>query len=358
MDIEFIRDVDIESANEFHNRAYGLSRPVTHWRWQFGHLLGSTRPFVVAKLNGRIVGTQALMPITMMTPSGPIPTAKSEETLVDSSMRGKGVFQAMYAPLLELASAHGIQAIWGFTPAHKPFEAVGFTVPARTSQLVHPFSTRAAEFLGTAAGVRGWKRLALSAGVGGASVVSAVRLALSGRSLDRVEMRVLDEPPTAAAVLCRQFVDSWGGVTIYRDQAYLRWRYFENPALRSTVLGAYEDGNLVGLMVYSLDVTGVGYIVDSVVPRRPDARDIVVALFVHCVRTLRAAGAVAVRSWHVNAHPCDRLLREAARALGFFHVRRGEPVVIRIEEGTSPEPVLRDWNSWFVTRAFTQGESG
>lgn len=358
MVITFISDDDIQEANEFHNRAYGGDRSIAQWRWQFDRLIGGVRPFAVAKSDGRIVGTQALMPITMLTPSGTVLTAKSEETLVDPSMRGKGVFQSMYRPLLDLAKTNGVQAIWGFTPAYKPFEALGFTVPARTSQLVLPFSARAVDILGPAAGVRGWRRLALRAGIAGATVVSAARLGLPRRQIDGVELSVIDQAPQAADALCKEFVNSWGGVTIYRDHSYLRWRYFENPAIRATVLGAYRGQKLVGLMAFSLDSSAVGYIVDALVPRSPDARAILSLLLTNSVRMLRAAGAVAVRSWQVNGHPCDTLLRDVACSLGFFHVRRGEPVVIRVEPDASADPALLEWDGWFVTRAFTQGENG
>lgn len=113
MEVEFLRDADIEACNDFHNRAYGSTRSLAQWHWQFDILLGGKRPFVVAKEGGRVVGTQALMPITMVDAAGDILTAKSEETLVDASMRGKGVFQKMYEPLLAHALMQGVKVHLG-----------------------------------------------------------------------------------------------------------------------------------------------------------------------------------------------------------------------------------------------------
>jgi GNAT superfamily N-acetyltransferase len=355
--VEFLHDDDIERVNAFHNAAYGVSRSLAQWRWEFSGRIGDRRPFVVAKEGGRIVGTQALMPITMVTPEGTALTAKSEETLLDSSMRGKGVFPALYAPLLELAARESIQAIWGFTPASKPFQSVGFSVPARTQQLLHPISARAADVLATT-GFEGWRRHALRLGIAGASLISATRASLGPSAVPGVRLAVLEQPPTEGAALSHEFVRTWGGATIFRDTAYLRWRFYENPSVRATLLGAYRGDVLIGWIAYSLDRHSVGYIVDALIPRRDDSRAILQLLCRSALRTLRASGAVAVRGWHLNGHSFDQLLLSVARSLGFYLVRRGEPVVLRIEEHVPVATALRTWDQWFVTRAYTQGDTG
>lgn len=357
MQIEFLRDEDIEECNDFHNRAYGSKRTLVQWHWQFDPLLGGKRPFVVAKEGGRVVGTQALMPITMLDAAGDILTAKSEETLVDSSMRGKGVFQKMYEPLTAYALEQGVKAIWGFTPANKAFEGIGFHVPARTSQLVHPLSVRAAAAFGDSVGT-GMRRAALSAAIGAASFVSAARVALASNRSRGIRLEVLEQPPAEAGALCREFVRGWGGTTILRDQAYLKWRYYDNPAVRATLLGAYRGDTLVGWVAYSLDEASIGYIVDALVLRTEDAQQVLHALMLQAVLTLRAAGALAIRGWRLNAHPFDQLISKVARSLGFYLLRRGEPVVLYLAQGKNSAASLAVWDDWFVTRAYTQGEVG
>lgn len=357
MQVEFLKDDDIEECNDFHNRAYGSNRTLKQWHWQFDPLLGGKRPFVVAKEGGRVVGTQALMPITMLDAVGDILTAKSEETLVDSSMRGKGVFQKMYEPLMAYAREQGVKAIWGFTPAHKAFEGVGFHVPDRTSQLVQPLSLRAAAAFGDAVGT-GLRRMVLSTAIGAAALVSAARVALASDRTGGIRLQVLEQPPTEAGALCREFVRGWGGVTILRDPAYLKWRYYDNPAVRATLLGAYRGEALVGWIAFSLDEASIGYVVDAMVLRAEDAQQILHALMLHAVLTLRSAGAVAIRSWRLNAHPFDQLISKVARGLGFYLLRRGEPVVLYLADGQEAASSLSLWNDWFVTRAYTQGEVG
>lgn len=355
--VEFIQDVDIAGANAFYNDTYRVHRSMAQWHWEFDAAIGGRRAFVVAKVEERIVGTQALMPITMITPDGPVLTAKSEETLVDPSMRGKGVFPAMYQPLLEHAAHNGIQAIWGFTPAYKPFEGVGFSIPARTQQLIFPLSARVADVVGAPA-YSGWRRHALRAGLAGASLLSSARAAAGPRAAAGLRLAVLDEPPASAAELSQAFVRTWGGTTIHRDASYLRWRFYQNPNVRATMLGAFRGDALVGWIAYSLDHQSMGYLVDALIPRSDETRLVLQVLIAQALRTLRAAGAVGIRAWHLNAHPFDKLLLEVAQGIGFYRIRRGEPVVLRLEESLPIAPSLRQWDQWFVTRAFTQGDTG
>jgi hypothetical protein len=143
-----------------------------------------------------------------------------------------------------------------------------------------------------------------------------------------------------------------------RDQAYLQWRYYDNPTVRATLLGAYRGGTLVGWVAYSLDEASIGYIVDAIVLRNEDAQQILHALMLQAILALRSAGAVAIRSWRLNAHPFDQLISTVARGLGFYLVRRGEPVVLYLAKDADVPPLLAVWDNWFVTRAYTQGEVG
>jgi hypothetical protein len=272
-------------------------------------------------------------------------------------MRGKGVFQKMYEPLTAYALEQGVKAIWGFTPAQKAFEGIGFHVPDRTSQLVHPLSVRAAAAFGDSVGT-GMRRVALCAAIGAASFVSAVRLALASDRSRGVRLEVLEQPPAEAGAFCREFVRGWGGTTILRDQAYLTWRYYDNPAVRATLLGAYRGDTLVGWVAYSLDEASIGYIVDALVLRTEDAQQVLHALMLQAVLTLRAAGALAIRSWRLNAYPFDQLISKVALGLGFYPVRRGEPVVLYLAPEKDAAASLSTWDNWFVTRAYTQGEVG
>jgi predicted GNAT family acetyltransferase len=237
MKIEFLDDDDIEECNDFHNRAYDTNRSLKQWHWQFDGLIGGRRPFIVAKDGGRIVGTHALMPIKMINSKEVFLTAKSEETLVDSSMRGRGVFQKMYEPLMSFIHEQDVRSVWGFTPANKSFENIGFYVPGKTSQLVHPLSHRAFDVFQSQI-QSGIKRPLFKVAIGMASILSATRLAMASRHNSEIEIKIIEEPIFDADIFCKKFVSDWGGVTIFRDQKYLQWRYFDNHKVKATLIGA------------------------------------------------------------------------------------------------------------------------
>ncbi|MRR12492.1 hypothetical protein EG835_08520, partial [bacterium] len=199
------------------------------------------------------MGLQALIPIRLIGPDGIHETAKSEDTLLDPSMRGTGAFAAMYAPILDRARETGLEAIWGFTGATKSFEKVGFTVPGVTRRLALPLSGGAAQLLeGRFRGSAG--RLALAM-VGKPAMwlvarAGQARCALGRRKRESKapDLRIVTAtaPPSGCDALMHAFIETWGGVTIMRDSPYLSWRVFSNPWTRPGMRCGWGGGGLVG----------------------------------------------------------------------------------------------------------------
>ena len=95
IEVRVVEDKEREACNQFHNQFYKKSRSFDQWQWEFTRNLYnvSSVPFAVAITRGKIVGTQALIPIRMIDGSGVYWTAKSEETLVDPQFRGTKLFE-------------------------------------------------------------------------------------------------------------------------------------------------------------------------------------------------------------------------------------------------------------------------
>jgi hypothetical protein len=147
-------------------------------------------------------------------------------------------------------------------------------------------------------------------------------------------------------------------VTIFRDQRYLQWRYFDNPKVKATLIGAYKNNQLMGWLAFSLDESSVGYIVDALVLKGTDSKKILKKLLLEATLSLRDAGAIAIRGWHINKHPFDQYFLKVACELGFYFVKKGEPVVLLLTAQGKETSSLSNWDEWYVTRAYTQGESG
>ena len=377
INIRFAGRDDAVACNRFFNAYYRTRRSDDQWRWEFGSslLTDSMSPYMMAEdEHGAVVGTQAMMAIPMIDHEGVFWTAKGEETLVEPRHRGATLLVQMYTKLFQYAEEHGLAAIWGFTPENRVFEAfLGFQQVATTWQLVRPLFGRSIEALSANLDDQGeshnslgqtWGRRVVGTAAAWLSSATALAAPLRGqpRHVPRLAIRDLTAAPEDAGRVCADFVKQWGGVTIHRDRRYLQWRIFDNLNLRGTMLAAYLDDRLVGWVVYSLDNNSVGYIVNVIAatgnPDRRIAKCVTRVLLREAVRGLQRTGAVAIRAWRVSSHPYDVFLTKAAKALGFFLVRQGKPMIVHPRLETIARPSMRNFDNWFVTRLYTQGVLG
>jgi GNAT superfamily N-acetyltransferase len=378
MIVRFIRPGEEDECNAFHNRHHGHRRTPAQWRWEFTPTLfpHPRLPFAVGIDDGRIVATQALIPIRMVDGTGVYWTGKSEETLVEPSHRGQDLSVKMYRLVFEYAEQNGLAFIWGFTTATKPLSRAGFTVPSVTSHIFFPFSTRSVPILLSHAMApesksrTGKKAVELLGylGCAAAQSLSQIRLAASrgshrtGPRGFAVETRPLNSAPDEAGAISKRFVALWGGATIYRDRDYLNWRIFENPWVKSLVRGVYVNGRLQGWVAFGVGDDGMGYLVDIVVaPDEPEARlpeFITHTLLAEAVSSTRAMGAAGIRGWHVNNHPFDRLVAKTATKMGFYHVGRGMSMVAYLSSHGHLRQASQPVDNWFVTRLWTEGLMG
>jgi GNAT superfamily N-acetyltransferase len=138
--IRLLRDDEIQLANNFFNAIYQTNRPLVNFRWEFLEGPFGKAIYVVAIDDSvtdtvKVVGIQCAIPVELINGLGErVLTAKSEDTLVDPAYRGQKIFERMYDLLFEACRNAGIRYIWGFTPAKKAFERIGFAIPFATEQ--------------------------------------------------------------------------------------------------------------------------------------------------------------------------------------------------------------------------------
>lgn len=126
-------DSDIDRINNFYNEIYKKHRTYDQFFWEYNSAPAGRALYVIAELNGNVVGTQCAIPYYVITKSNEqILTAKSEDTLVSPNHRGKSIFENMYTLLIEACRNNNIEFIWGFTYAHKPFKKIGFEIPYKS----------------------------------------------------------------------------------------------------------------------------------------------------------------------------------------------------------------------------------
>lgn len=361
MPIEFsIATTDeLEECNRFYNLQYRRSRTHEQMQWEFERGPHSSL-YAIARDEGRLVGTQALIPIDLATPFGGALSAKSEETLVDPEYRGQGIFENLYEFLLPHARSLGIRVIWGFTPAVKPFIRAGFTVPATTSQVVLPiqsgFISRLALSRDVEAGGKSLfhsmgERVLLAAGRVARSADAFVARRTSRRfDIQRGGPELIDEIAATQS-------ETSSAVSVLRSREYMTWRFADNPYAAPRFVVANSAVGVDGWAAYSIGLDGVGYLVDLVVTEHAPNRNALIRRLICGVHESLSEGqATALRGWSVTNNSRDFAVRRQFQRLGGVHLKRGMPMVMKVLDDDFRW--LEQPNRWHVTRLFTEGTSG
>jgi len=206
-----IRRDELEAAARLHAR-WGTEVPPATLEWEYFDSDLTRQGILVGAFDGdAIVGTQGYIPYRGWWKDRNILTCKSESTLVSPEYRGRKVFDRMYALGFDLCRQAGVDCIWGFTSAEKPFAKVGFDVSGELFQEIVSWSP-----------IRLYR---------------AIRRGKPPASNPR--------PWTLPAAPC--VARSTGGdFGLTRDERYVRHRYLNNPARNL----AFMDGETGALFSY------------------------------------------------------------------------------------------------------------
>ena len=350
---------DLAVSNSFHNEYYGTNRSNSQFLWQFSEAIDEKKSlFSLAKRGEEIVGTQALMPIEIMTPLGPLKTSKTEETLVKANSRGKDLFHRMYAKLFSKCEKLNINYIWGFTPADKAFRKLGFDIPTRTKQMLLVNSANClSKILSTKGRLKSWLL-----------TVAGFILYIRSRKLyfthnpylkSNEKLYIAKSASDLAINWMQDFCTIWNVSTINRKESYLNWRFFENPYIRSNILIYEEDGITRGYVAFSMNEKFEGFIVDlisySKYSNTNDNRILRILIFTASKRLSRM-GAHSIRFWNLNQNKYDKIIKREAKKLGFTFLNKGNPIVFKTL--TEKKTNSTNFKNWYVTRLFTDGENG
>ena len=359
-------------ANDFHNREYGTSRTIDQWAWEFLSYDSDNPPFIIAEIDGKIVGTQALMPIVLIENGKTFLSAKSEETLVTPECRGMGILNRMYRPLYQWCTDNKAEVIWGFTFQSKVFKVMmKFAVPKNNEQYLlvldpypayrlitdrYPDSPHARSSLKPIP-----KQALLRPAMHGMKIWGQIRRGICSKRLWDSKFRIeeVEAPDQRFDDLSTRFSLQYPGITIHRSSEYLEWRIFSNPDMEYKVLAAVsnEDDQMLGYAIGTIDrATNEGYIVDvmaagSMVP------NVVLCLLTHITNSLASDECISIRGWKVSQHPFDNILSKQYSKLGFFHAKRGASIIIRPTRKDDDALRYTNIDNWYMSRIFGQGIS-
>jgi len=358
------REGDEVQINQLHNEEYGIGRGSEAWRWEFMSGPYGKAIFMVAEHKSEIIGTQALMPITLCYGGKQICSAKSEGTLLKAEYRGLGIFKRLYEVCFELADKRGIALIWGFTYAEGPFRNCGFEIPGKLNHLIISLKPFPANMLsGTRMAAQMKKRIGSQVAQEFLFHIFTLIGFIWGKIRQpkinprpRFKVIAIDKVDNRLDVFWEAFRQNTNYYTIDRTSKYLDWRIIRNPNMTYQLLAIIENSKIQGYMVLGINKYGnVGSITDLCVLNEY-FEEVAGGLISHAVDYFRAQGVSHIDAWCAGNNLQTKKYSACLRKVGFLRVHMGSCVVIKLlsEKGCHPaDPYCLD--QWFITEIFSEG---
>lgn len=235
-----IQSTDINNVTMFHNLHYNDTRTPEGWIWKYSGYDPDAVVFVTAKADGKIVGTQGMIPVPILVNGKYYLSGKSEDSLLDPEYRGKQIFSELYKLAMGLCASRKMHCVWGFTPAVKVWrKTLGFRVYEdilQTSVLV----LRPKSVLHIPLGLYTFIRKIIN---------SLFVTAQKNVSIEK-ELRSLKD---LEGLYERLMTRHKGLICLKLNKKYLTWRIFENPNIKYDTYFVYENGDLRAYCYFSVD---------------------------------------------------------------------------------------------------------
>lgn len=301
IDIRVADENEGERINEFFNAGKSNARSMAAFNWQFRSIPHNKSFHVIAEVNGEIMGIQAIMSIFLGHQGKQILSGKSEDTLLDPRMRGKGVFAKMYSLLIEECKNRNIECIWGFTYATRAFDKIGFEIPYQQSQSL---------IVANVAGAYNY----LSRRSNQNSFFRKLKIrALCYLSYFKFKKTNGAKNWKTEYITLEQFSHDFGKdeklANIALSTAYLDWRIAKNPHIDKYVVLSSGDGNSKVQAIVSRSNNEVGHLLEI----SASSQNAISQGLPHLLRTaMKELGCPLYRSWDFahnskNAHVMSQL---------------------------------------------------
>jgi hypothetical protein len=252
-------ELDIDRINTFYNEIYKKHRTHDQFVWEYNSAPAGKSIYVIAEEGADIVGTQCAIPYYIITKSNTeILSAKSEDTLVSPKHRGKHIFENMYKLLIEECKSKGIQFLWGFTYADKPFKKIGFEIPFKSTMgllTISPF--KAANYFYAITSKKNFnsysKILALS-------LYSSIKYRLLFlKKYSELKSDTNDINYNTSNINYIKYDNLFG---LKLDDNFLNYRIHRNPySTNYKTINYTESGVLKASLIYNITKENIGYII-------------------------------------------------------------------------------------------------
>ncbi len=255
LNIREMRSSNIAEINEAlstYNTAYGDNRTPDQWIWEYQSNYPDLFVFTVIEDNGRIVGTQGMIPIYINIRGKRYLSSKMESSFLNPKYRGGTLFQELYEYAGSLCNAKNMCCIWGYTSVVKVWRTkLRFSVYENSmynSILILNLRNALSEILKSKR-KRAQKNAMLLLGTL-CYLYSACRIYF--RFPKKIpEMKYLIEQRLRSindlGMLYNRLREKYPNlIHIEQDEQYIMWRIYNNPNIKYKTYFVYEDVLLRG----------------------------------------------------------------------------------------------------------------
>jgi len=316
---------DYKRINDFYNFMYKSNRTIEQFYWEFHHGAFGKSIYVIAEDDGKIIGTNCVIPIDLITADGKIiRSGKSEDTLVDPKYRGQKIFYKIYDYLFEKSKEQGIQVIWGFTSAKKPFKKIGFDVPFDHLQSLAVNNVWSSYKYLSSLNIKnngfdkvkifGLCFLSKVKTLGNfTNKVDGFKVKMNTKIIDGID----DLIESNLATLDSSF-------SILQNSKFQDWRIYKNPNYTKVhTFGFYNSSDkLMALLVLNSHKNNVAYIIQSTfysdLSKKQKAE-----MLQYVSKQVFKSGVVLIRNWHFNTNTINKSELEIFTKSNFTVLNRG-----------------------------------
>jgi hypothetical protein len=359
-------DVDIEKreislaefdrAFELHNSMLGDDRSASDWLWEYKGVYPQSSVFVIGRLGSKILGTQGMIPIYLNIEGERFLTGKSENSLVDPTLRGSGFFRSIYDVAMELCRKRGMRCIWGFTPATKVWrKTLGFDVyenvmlnATRVIKLRTALNQIAKSETSYGKKIRLYLgALALLLYSRGTVFLFSLRISKThGGYTIETEPRTMDD---VSHLYSRLRLSDPRLIHIEQDREYYNWRILKNPNVKYETLFVYAADGLKAYCYFTVGSSKVAYITD-LASEEDAALGLLMGRVMSRLSSLKA-GRVLFTGNAKNASISH--IFEELRKMGFVNLRGLRASFVL--KNVSCDESIRDLSRWYLVGLWAEG---
>jgi|GEM_PF-1235639 len=272
--VKEVKNSEIDEVISFHNINYMHKRTPKQWIWEYKGNYPDYFVFKVIKDDNRVIGTQGMIPIYLNIKGETYLSGKSENSLLDSKYRGRGLFTELYDFALSSCKEKKMCCVWGFTSvasAIKVLSRLGFFIYENVMYgsilILNPHRLISSEILKSRQSMV--RKIAKSFSGILLYLYSSTRRFTYGhlKRTKRTSREFLIEQKLRSVSdlgrLYKRLREKHADlIHIEQDEKYITWRIFNNPNLKYTTYFVYKDESLRAYCYVSIDNKKTAHLTD------------------------------------------------------------------------------------------------